>query len=200
MTVQDIQIYEAAFRLFSRRGTAEVTLSELADEAQVSRGTLYRKFGTVEAIYAQVVEHLATTTMAGFDNELKAAGIVDPVMKMATAMRLAIRIGHSDLPLAQFIIRFGLADTSIRNLLTVIPVEIIGEGVASGAFRLDAASVHSAALMNAALAISGISLVLDGHKGWREAGSDSALFLLRALGVKEDQATRAANAPLPREK
>ena len=41
------------------------------------------------------------------------------------------------------------------------------------------------------------TMVIDGHQGWREAGTDAAELVLRALGVKESEAQAIAKAPLP---
>jgi hypothetical protein len=40
-------------------------------------------------------------------------------------------------------------------------------------------------------------LVLQGHKTWRDAGSDMAEFVLRALGVPADEARGIATQDLP---
>jgi hypothetical protein len=39
--------------------------------------------------------------------------------------------------------------------------------------------------------------VLEGHKTWRAAGSDAAVFVLRALGVAADEARAIAQVELP---
>jgi hypothetical protein len=42
-----------------------------------------------------------------------------------------------------------------------------------------------------------MALVLDGHETWRNAGFDAAEFILRALGVPENDAKAYAVAELP---
>jgi hypothetical protein len=39
--------------------------------------------------------------------------------------------------------------------------------------------------------------VLDGYRGWREAGSETAELVLRALGLAPEEARELANAELP---
>ncbi|MCY1542913.1 hypothetical protein D9M68_786920 [compost metagenome] len=45
--------------------------------------------------------------------------------------------------------------------------------------------------------LTGMLLVLEGHKTWRDAGSDAAELVLRALGIgaKEAQAIAAKELP-----
>ena len=46
-------------------------------------------------------------------------------------------------------------------------------------------------------ALSAMRLVLDGHRGWRDAGSDAAEMVLRALGVAPEDALAFATKELP---
>ncbi|MEZ5501348.1 MAG: hypothetical protein R3E50_01360 [Halioglobus sp.] len=40
-------------------------------------------------------------------------------------------------------------------------------------------------------------LVQEGYRGWREAGSESAQLILRALGIAPEEARELANTELP---
>jgi hypothetical protein len=40
-------------------------------------------------------------------------------------------------------------------------------------------------------------MVLDGHQGWREAGSTAAELVLRALGIAPGEAQRLSAMDLP---
>ncbi|MDR8413199.1 TetR/AcrR family transcriptional regulator [Nonomuraea sp. 3-1Str] len=56
------QIRTAAKTLFLRHGFAQVSTAALAKEAGVSKETLYTRYPSKEAVLADVLEHLITTT------------------------------------------------------------------------------------------------------------------------------------------
>jgi hypothetical protein len=45
--------------------------------------------------------------------------------------------------------------------------------------------------------VGAIWMVHEGHQGWREAGTATAVLLLRALGVSLHEAERVATLDLP---
>jgi AcrR family transcriptional regulator len=50
------KILEAAGRLFASRGLAEVSMDDIAAEAQVGKGTLYRRFGDKSGLAAALLD------------------------------------------------------------------------------------------------------------------------------------------------
>ncbi|NJP97750.1 TetR/AcrR family transcriptional regulator [Nonomuraea sp. FMUSA5-5] len=60
--VKIVQIRAAAKTLFLRHGFANVSTAALAKEAGVSKETLYTRYPSKEAVLADVLEHLITTT------------------------------------------------------------------------------------------------------------------------------------------
>jgi AcrR family transcriptional regulator len=55
-------ILEAAWRVFARKGTA-ATMEEIAVEASVSNGLVYRYFSTKEALFAELVERTTQSSL-----------------------------------------------------------------------------------------------------------------------------------------
>jgi len=51
--------------------------------------------------------------------------------------------------------------------------------------------------MMAGSVLASALLVLDGYRGWREAGSETAELLLRALGIAGNDARALATSELP---
>jgi len=45
--------------------------------------------------------------------------------------------------------------------------------------------------------LTAITLVQEGHRTWRDAGSDIAELALRALGLSKDEAKQLATVELP---
>ncbi|AZO95878.1 TetR/AcrR family transcriptional regulator [Halocella sp. SP3-1] len=69
MTVKDTKdmITDAALRLFADRGYAETSMSSIAEEAGVSKGTLYLYFSSKEEMFREMIE-------TGFEVMLKQIG------------------------------------------------------------------------------------------------------------------------------
>src|SRR5699024_5942592 len=59
------QIRQAAHMLFLRHGFAGVSTAALADEAGVSKETLYRRYPNKDAVLADVLEHLIVAVTPG---------------------------------------------------------------------------------------------------------------------------------------
>lgn len=69
MTVRDTKdlIVDSALRLFAERGYAETSMSSIAEEAGVSKGTLYLYFSSKEEMFREMME-------TGFEAMLKQVG------------------------------------------------------------------------------------------------------------------------------
>jgi len=52
---KDLQILDAARRLFSQFGLKKVTTDDIAEEAKVSKATIYRRYSNKQEIYNEVV-------------------------------------------------------------------------------------------------------------------------------------------------
>jgi hypothetical protein len=77
------------------------------------------------------------------------------------------------------------------------PARDLEAGWASGRYDFEPTQMPSVIAMISGAGISAMVLVLEGHKTWREAGSDAAVFVLRALGVAADEARALAQVELP---
>jgi AcrR family transcriptional regulator len=86
-----VRVLRAAHRVISRDG-AEARMQAIADEAGVGVGTLYRGFGTKEALLQAVLGELADAAVAGIT---EAAEDADPWAAFAGAVRaLAERLAE----------------------------------------------------------------------------------------------------------
>jgi AcrR family transcriptional regulator len=195
-TPTDQRISEAAFRLFVEKGTTQLTVSELAQAANVARGTLYRNIGSMADLFDRVVGEFSADlhqrVSASFD------GIDDPAARLATGLRLWIRYAYENPTIGRFAVRFGLSEESLRAVMTGPPMRDINAGVAAGRYDLGSLSVDSIASMVLGATVSAMWMVLEGHQTWREAGSSTAELVLRAMGIEADEARAIAMAELPR--
>lgn len=63
----DERILEAARRLFLERGLSGVSVEEIARDARASKGTIYARFPTKEALFAAITLRNAAEVRAGFE-------------------------------------------------------------------------------------------------------------------------------------
>lgn len=95
------EILEAASRLFRARGYAEVSMKEIALEAECAVGTLYRFFDSKEAVYAALVEDLMDRARAQIYE------VLDPTVDEAEQLRRWVQkkqeLFHQNLPLIRLI-------------------------------------------------------------------------------------------------
>jgi AcrR family transcriptional regulator len=194
-TPTDRRINAAAVRLFTSKGTTQLTVSELAQEANVARGTLYRNVGSVEDLFDRIVAEFSTDLHRRVAATF--AGIDDPAARLAIGVRLWIRYAHEDPTMGRFAVRFALTEEALRAVMTGPPMQDISTGIAAGRYDIGAVSIDSIASLVVGATVSAMWMVLEGHQTWREAGSSTAGLLLRAMGIDPAEVQEICTADLP---
>ena len=178
------RIHEAALRIFARSGRTDLTISELANEAGVARGTVYNYvrqdedlFDSVTArmtaeMYRRVNKSIATTDAAS-----------NPLVRLSMGIRLYIRRAHEDPLWGKFIYSFGFRAKVLQHLWSSNPTEDLLAGVRSGQIHADSERLLSTVSFIAGVVSGAIYLVATGHDTWRNAGTHAVEFVLQALGV-----------------
>jgi AcrR family transcriptional regulator len=184
-------------RLFAARGSTNVTMSELAEEAGVARGTLYRNVQSIEHLFEQARAQLAFDLHDTNARAMDAHRDFDPPLRLATAIRMTVRRAHDDPAMGRFLVQFGLTDESLREALVGPPMRDIEEGIRTGRYTVAPEMAISLMSLVIGTVVSAMWMVLEGHQTWREAGTGAGELVLRALGVAPEEAARLASAPLP---
>lgn len=192
----DQRISDAAIRLFVEKGTTQLTISELAQAANVARGTLYRNVGSMSDLFDRVVGEFSADLHQRVSESF--AGIEDPAARLATGLRLWVRYAYENPTFGRFAVRFGLSEESLRAVMTGPPMRDISAGVAAGRYDLGPVSVDSIASLALGATVSAMWMVLEGHQTWREAGSSTAELVLRAMGIEPAEAREISTTGLPR--
>src|SRR5882757_5728054 len=81
-------VLDAAASCYLRFGVAKTTATDIAQVVGISRATLYRRFGSHEAIFLTVLARESTAMAA--DAELHLAEVDDPVERILEGMMFAI--------------------------------------------------------------------------------------------------------------
>jgi AcrR family transcriptional regulator len=195
VTSTERRISDAAVRLFTEKGATEVTISELATEAGVARGTLYRNFDSTEQLFEKVLadfcDDMHERVMRTF------VGVDDAAVRLATGVRLWVRFAHENPSMGRFTVRFALTEQSLRAMFTGPPMRDVSAGIATGRYHVDKSMTPGIASLIIGATVSAMWMVLEGHQTWREAGSSTAGLLLRALGIDPDEAQKISTADLP---
>lgn len=195
MTATAQRIRAAAVSLFTDKGVADVTISELATKAGVARGTLYRNFASTANLFDEVVADFAEEMHQRIIGTF--IGLDDAAMRLAIGIRLWVRFAHDDPMMGRFAVRFALTEQSLRAVITGPPMQDVNAGIVAGRYSVDASMAPSIASLVIGATVSAMWMVLEGHQTWREAGSSTAELVLRSLGIDAVEAQRISATELP---
>lgn len=190
-----VRIYNAAIRLFAERGSDAVTVSDLASEAGIARGTIYNNIRDPEHLFGEVANRLSTEMIVR--TEAAMDGLRDPVLRLATGVRLFVKRAHDEHDWGRFLVRFALAHSELQDLMRGPPARDIREAIASGRFKADSGCTPALVTMLNGSTLAAMNAVIQGEQTWRDAGSHTAEFFLRAGGLPRSEAARISRAALP---
>lgn len=189
------KLQQAAVRFFAERGSADMSVRDLAAFAGVSRGTIYNNLKNPELLFEEVAVNLADEMHQRIRAILE--GIDDPAMRLSVGIRLFLRRAHEEPHWGRFIVRFSFANSALKAMWLGPPAEDLQEGVKSGRYTINPQSSASLLAMIGGGVLGAMLLVLEGHKTWRDAGTDAVEFALRGLGLSDDDARMLASSDLP---
>jgi len=192
------RIHEAALRIFSRTGRTDLTISELATEAGLARGTVYHYVQPAEALFESVAAHLSAEMYRRVKKSLATTEEAsNPTNRLAMGIRLYIRRAHEEPLWGQFVYSFGFRAEALQKLWRNYTIEDLLAGVQAGQFQCKPERLHSTMSFIAGVVSGAIYLVTNGHDTWRNAGAESVEFILQAMGVPAPTACDLANRELP---
>ena len=181
--------------IFARRGTTQANVSELAQAAGIARGTIYNNVSNPDSLFEEVATALGNEMHARILASFEA--MEDPAYRLACGMRFFVRRAHEEPQWGRFIVRFAFTTGSLRAMLSGPPARDLQDGLQMGRYRFRTEQLPSVVACVAATTLAAMSLVLNGDKTWREAGSDAAEFMLRSIGIAPQKARALAATDLP---
>ncbi|MCL6708101.1 TetR/AcrR family transcriptional regulator [Pseudomonas sp. R2.Fl] len=182
-------------RLFARKGSDRLTVSDLAAEAGVARGTIYNTIDNPETLFEDVAGELACE----MQDRVRASMVEvdDPARRLSCGIRLFIRRAHEEPQWGRFIVHFGFSSKALRGLLTAASTEEMTRAITVGRYTMPIEQVTSMVAIIGGATLSGMMLVQEGYKSWREAGSEVSELVLVALGIDRAEASDIARGSLP---
>lgn len=189
------RIETAAMRIFAERGVTHVTVSELADEAGVARGTVYGNVASPDALFETIATELAAEMHARVVRSLE--GVEDPAQRLANGVRQFVRRARDEPVWGRFITRFAMSSRSLQGMIGGPPGADVEHGLRSGRYTVAPEMATAVIAMVGGCTLSAMTLAIDGRQSWRAAGSEAAELLLRALGAPPQEAGAIARTRLP---
>lgn len=189
------RIQEAAVQLFAEKGSTQVSMSELAQAAGVARGTVHNNLESTDAFFRQIANDLATEMYDRITASCE--GVTDPAQRLGLGIRFYVRRAHEEPHWGRFLLRFAMSEQSMQSLWLGQPTQDLVDGHKSGKYDFRIDQLPSSASFMAGATLGAILLVLEGHRTWRDAGSDAVEFCLKSLGVPREEARRLATMELP---
>lgn len=193
------RIHAAAIRLFADTGAQKVSVSDLADEAGVARGTVYAYLNQSPNLFERTAERLAN------DMHLRiakgGAKIDDPAHKVALGIFQFMYHAYANPDWGRFLCQFGFTANQLTQLWHAQPMHDVSLGIECGRFDLEQSQISIAVTLLASAVMGAIQVTLSGHKGWREAYTEVTELILRSFGVSATEARaiateRANHTPL----
>jgi AcrR family transcriptional regulator len=189
------RIHQAALRLFAEKGVSQVNISDLAQEAGVARGTIYNNVDSIEQLFQQVASQLSKEMHQRVSRSF--AGVEDPAQRLANGIRFFVRRTHEEPQWGIFLSRFAMSDASLREMFYSQATLDLMNGLQSGRYQFRQEQMVSVISLLSGSTLAAMFLVIEGLKTWREAGSDVAELILRALGLPDQEARSLATTDLP---
>lgn len=191
------RVHKAALRLFVERGSTVITVSELAEAARVARGTIYNNRLSPDTLFEDIASQLSEEMNSRIIKTL--AHEKDPAIRLAKGIRMYIRRAHEEPDWGKFICKFAFSNKAMLGLWTGqdSPVPDVLQGLDFQRYNFRKEQLISVMAMIAGGVLTSIFMVLEGHKTWRDIGSEMAELVLIALGVDNKEAYNLARHELP---
>lgn len=188
-------IYDAALKLFAETGAEQLGVSELAEAAGFSRGTIYNNLETPMIRSADLSPVLARELRKLVENSFQSTE--DPAERIVVAIKAVIRRAHHEPIWADFVLRYVLVDAELQRFWSTLPAQELRRGLDAGQFDFELTEISSVISVMGGSTLIGMLYVRQGVKGWRDSGFEIAELVLRAIGVSKSVARRYARRGLP---
>lgn len=191
------RIHKTALKLFAEKGSTNISISELASASGVARGTIYNNQLDPDTLFEDIASQLAEEMNARVIKTL--GNESDSAIRLATGIRMYVRRAHEESDWGRFICRFAFSSKSLMALWSSSdsPLPDVMAGLDSKRYTFREDQLLSIMSLIAGSVLTSIFLVLEGHKTWRDAGTEIAELLLYAMGVDRDEAYGIARRELP---
>lgn len=186
------RLVAAATELMSSGGPSALTVTAVAERADLGAGTFYNYFDSREAIVAAVVNDAVESLGRRLDALTRDMDDAAEIFGFSLRHLVATAVGD---PLwGWLLVRLGLTQEELASTLGPRAERDLAKGVASGRFAIPDLGVATAMTFGALLG------TLHAHlrdESTEDPGPVFAEYMLRAVGLSPDEAHDVSRRPLP---
>jgi AcrR family transcriptional regulator len=187
-------LLQAARRILAERGTADVSIQEITDTADVGFGSFYNHFESKTELFETAVREVLDEYGDALD--LACAELTDPAEIYAVGVRMTSRLALTHPAVAQVLLQVGPSYASEDQGLAPRAMRDIQRAIDAGRFTLDDARLGLICTAGCILAF--LQTALDHPGELDESDADQvAEMLLRMLGMTARSAQAVVRRPLP---
>lgn len=185
-------LVDAALRLFARKDVGDIALLEVAEEAEVSSGTIYNYFRTRD----EVVEAVGIAMATEFSDAISilSKDVHSGAQRLAIGVRMFVLRAASDPQWVTALLRVFHFDRAMRSRLAAHVLKDLREGLTEGVFAYEDESIAFDLVLSCT--IGAMRAVVEGRT---IEGHDVRVteMILKALGVPPARARKIAGLALP---
>lgn len=183
----------AAQRILAQRGTTEVAVQDITDEADVGLGSFYNHFTSKAELFEEAVLDLLSDFGAALD--VAFADMTDPAEVLAVGVRLTCRLAGAQPEVARILALAGPQFLVADRGLAPMALRDIVNGVQAG--RFSAPNPHLALTVVAGSVLAYVQMRLTGDQFTDDDADILAATVLTTLGLSAPDAHEVAHRPLP---
>lgn len=186
-------LMNAALRLVARKEAGEITLLEVAAEAEVSNGTIYNYFRTRDEVF----EAVGIAMAAEFSDAISVLNADVPcgAQRLSIGVRMFVCRAATDHQWANALLRIIHFDQAMRSRLAAHVLGDLRDGLHAGTLAYEDEGVALDLVLSCTT--GAMRSVVEGRAAV-EHDVRVAEMILQALGVTPAKARKIAAKPLPR--
>lgn len=186
------KLLEAALRIYARKGVGELALNELAEEAEVSNGTVYNYFSTREEVQEAVGRSLAEQLAERID--LISGDVPSGAERVSIGVRTFIVEALKNPDWARALLNVYHYVDAMRSALAIRVRNDLRSAHEQGEFNY---ANEDIALMLVLSSTMGAMMAIVEKRHVRQHDVLVAEMILLSLGVTPRKAHRIAHLPMP---
>lgn len=186
------KLLEGAARTIAECGEHKATIDDFIQAAGVARGTFYNYYQTRDQILGDLWSLLGRNPFLRI--ELAAARIKDPAERLVAKARLVMDTAARDATWGWVVFTLSADAATVNDELLRFPRPDLEEGRRSG--RMDFEDVSAANDMVVGTIRNAMHAVLSEGRSPGYA-AEVCILLLKAMGLRDDEARAVATRPLP---